>query len=115
MPSDTALPPIPPKTQFGKGKCPGLLRKIPSGGEVKPLSAHSLGRVLRRLRVKKGFSVESVAFAAGVSQRTICSIEGGRSNPRLSTLVCIAEALLEDLPVIFAASMGADSLWLPIS
>lgn len=44
-------------------------------------------------RKNKGFSQEELAFAAGLSLRTIQRIEKGRVRPRLHSLKALAEAL----------------------
>lgn len=69
--------------------------------------AKQLGATLRRLREAKGLSQEALAFRAGVTKNQVQLIEAGRSsgrkdadgpsNPRLSTLVGLAEVL--GLPV----------------
>lgn len=69
--------------------------------------AKQLGTTLRRLREAKGLSQEALAFRAGVTKNQVQLIEAGRSsgrkdadgpsNPRLSTLVGLAEVL--GLPV----------------
>lgn len=54
---------------------------------------------LRMLRVKAGLTQSEVAKRAGVSQSLIARIEGGKVNPRVSTLLKIYSALkgfLED-------------------
>jgi transcriptional regulator with XRE-family HTH domain len=66
-------------------------------------SAKRLGVTLRRLREERDLSQESLAFRAGVTKNQVQLIEAGRasgrkdssgpSNPRLSTLVGLAEVL----------------------
>lgn len=66
-------------------------------------SAKKLGATLRRLREDRDLSQESLAFQAGVTKNQVQLIEAGRasgrkdssgpSNPRLSTLVGLAEVL----------------------
>ncbi|MFT3860100.1 helix-turn-helix domain-containing protein [Micropruina sp.] len=66
-------------------------------------SAKQLGATLRRLREERGLSQESLAFRAGITKNQLQLIEAGRSsgrrdatgssNPRLSTLVGLAEVL----------------------
>lgn len=65
--------------------------------------AQRLGAVLRQLRQDKGLSQERMAFTAGLTKNQIQLIEAGRgsgrrdssgpSNPRLSTLVGLADVL----------------------
>lgn len=69
--------------------------------------AKQLGAALRRLREERRLSQESLAFRAGITKNQLQLIEAGRasgrrdasgpSNPRLSTLVGLAEVL--DRPV----------------
>lgn len=75
-------------------------------------SAKQLGATLRRLRQKQGLSQESLAFRAGITKNQLQLIEGGRasgrrdsdgpSNPRLSTLVGLAEVLDRPVSTILA-------------
>ncbi|GAA2499348.1 NACHT domain-containing protein [Streptomyces thermolineatus] len=56
--------------------------------------AGGFGDVLRRLRVRAGLTQEELAERSGVSVRTIRGLEtGGRSNPRMTTVQELAEAL----------------------
>jgi transcriptional regulator with XRE-family HTH domain len=65
--------------------------------------AKQFGATLRRLREERGLSQESLAFRAGVTKNQVQLIEYGRSsgrrdaegpsNPRLSTLIGLAEVL----------------------
>ena len=66
-------------------------------------SARRLGAVVRRLRGERGLSQEALAFRAGVTKNQVQLIEAGRasgrrdndgpSNPKLATLVGIADVL----------------------
>ena len=61
--------------------------------------ARALGLRLQRARLAKGMSQEAVAHAAGISTFTHQKFEKGESkpgtpmNPRLRTLLALAEAL----------------------
>ena len=65
--------------------------------------AAQLGMLLSRARTAKGLSQEQVAHAAGIASFTLNKLESGHSNPqspanpRLRTLVAIAQVL--DVPV----------------
>ena len=49
---------------------------------------------LRRLRGKKGYSLEKIARLADLSLNTIVKVEnGGNQNPTIETLTKIAKAL----------------------
>ncbi len=52
-----------------------------------------VGANLRRLRVKRGLSLEKLARASGVSRAMLCQVELGRSTPTINVLWKIARAL----------------------
>ncbi|WP_340696867.1 helix-turn-helix transcriptional regulator [Cellulosimicrobium funkei] len=66
-------------------------------------TARALGATLRRLRTERELSQETLAFRAGVTKNQVQLLEAGRSsgrkdsvgpsNPRLSTLAGLADAL----------------------
>lgn len=68
-----------------------------------PRHAREFGAALRRLRIERGLSQETLAFRAGVTKNQVQLIESGRasgrrdstrpSNPRLSTVAGLAETL----------------------
>ena len=64
-----------------------------------------IGSNLKRLRTKRGLSLEALAKLAGVSRAMIGQIEGGRSMPTIGLLWKIARAL----EVPFSALMGSGS------
>jgi transcriptional regulator with XRE-family HTH domain len=51
------------------------------------------GGVLRRIRRERDLSQEALAALAGVARNHMSELERGRRDPRLSTLVQIADAL----------------------
>ena len=58
------------------------------------MAAEDIGRALRTLRERRGWTRETLAHHAGVSWAAIAQIEAGRRpNPRLSTLAALADAL----------------------
>ena len=65
--------------------------------------ARELGVLLHRERVRRGLSQERLAVAAGITAFTYRKLEKGESNPgtpanpRLRTLVALAEVM--DIPV----------------
>jgi transcriptional regulator with XRE-family HTH domain len=65
--------------------------------------SHILGSNLRRLRTRRGHSLERLAKLSGVSRAMLGQIELGRSIPTISLLWKVARAL--DVP--FAALTGA--------
>jgi transcriptional regulator with XRE-family HTH domain len=58
--------------------------------------AESIGRNLRSLRVRRGFSLERLAKASGVSRAMLGQIELGKSVPTISLMWRVAKAL--DVP-----------------
>lgn len=66
-------------------------------------SAARLGTTLRRMRNDRGLSQESLAYQAGITKNQLQLIEAGRStgrreaagpsNPRMATLVGLADVL----------------------
>lgn len=53
----------------------------------------SLPAAVRTARQEKGLTIEGLAFAAGVSVRTVSRTENGEHSPSLDTLAAIAGAL----------------------
>lgn len=51
------------------------------------------GRHLKKLRAEKGFSTRKFAHEADISASTLGRLEAGESDPSLTTLLKIAEAL----------------------
>src|SRR2546425_7373832 len=66
--------------------------KEASNGSSSDLTA-AVGANLRRLRTRRGLSLERLAHASGVSRAMLSQIELGRSTPTLRTLWKIAYAL----------------------
>jgi transcriptional regulator with XRE-family HTH domain len=66
-----------------------------------------VGRNLRRLRTRRGLSLEGLAKLSGVSRGMLGQIELGRSAPTISLLWKIATAL--NVPFATMTSSGADS------
>lgn len=68
--------------------------------------ARALGINLQRLRLERGWSQEKLAHAAGISSYTYQKYEKGESkpgtpmNPRLFTLLALAQALDERIEKI---------------
>lgn len=53
----------------------------------------ALAFALRRLRQESGGTQEDVAYSAGLTVGALARIERGTSNPRWTTVRCIADAL----------------------
>lgn len=52
---------------------------------------------VRARRIERGLSQEQLAHRAGVTAGTVVGTEGCRTEPRLTTVVAIAEALELDI------------------
>lgn len=60
----------------------------------------ALGRAIRRLRTKRGWTQQMLADHAELTRESVSAIENGRFDPVFSTLLRISEALdlkLEEL------------------
>jgi transcriptional regulator with XRE-family HTH domain len=52
-----------------------------------------LGQNLKRIRTQKGISQGKIARTLGIDRSFITNIEGGKTNPTLSTIAKIAKAI----------------------
>jgi transcriptional regulator with XRE-family HTH domain len=76
-----------------------------------------LGRVVARRRVEKHLTQTEVGRRAGLHASHVSRIERGLRNPRLSTLISLADALETTLGELLsdgelAANGGTDGSWL---
>ena len=55
--------------------------------------AKKLGRNLKRIRTKKGISQGDIVRTLGMPKSFISSIENGKTNPTLATIVKLAKAV----------------------
>lgn len=55
------------------------------------------GKHLQKLREEKGLSTRQFAYEAEISHSSVGRLEAGLSNPTMTTLIKIAEALNVDL------------------
>jgi|APGre2960657373_1045057.scaffolds.fasta_scaffold277375_1 transcriptional regulator with XRE-family HTH domain len=69
-------------------------RERRAGGRPRHLERNELGRRIERLAARRHKHLDEIAEASGVSLETIYRISTGRiSDPRVSTLSALAEAL----------------------
>ncbi len=61
---------------------------------------HELAQAFREMRLKRGLSQVALADLAGRKQARISLVEGGRDDPRLSTLFALAKALGSELMLV---------------
>ena len=78
------------------GKATGLHPVNSNAKQETAVLAESIGRNLRSLRVRRGYSLERLAKASGVSRAMLGQIELGKSVPTISLLWKVAKAL--DVP-----------------
>ncbi|MEI9807998.1 MAG: helix-turn-helix transcriptional regulator [Bacteroidota bacterium] len=57
----------------------------------------AFGKNLQKLRVERGFSTRKFAYEADISPSSLGRLEAGLSNPSLTTLLKLSEALKVDL------------------
>lgn len=94
-------------------------RVAPSGREVRrrcpamPMDERilALGRELRRRRQTRGLSLDALGEAAGLTPNYVGSIELGRRDPSLSTMIRIAQAMGSEIGELLGLpDMTADSI-----
>jgi transcriptional regulator with XRE-family HTH domain len=61
----------------------------------------SFGAKLKQLRLKKGLTLEQLAFEADIELSQVHRVEKGKVNPTLTTLIAIAKGLGVNLSEIF--------------
>ena len=69
------------------------------------------GDMIRRLRVEAGLTQQELAKLAGVSQAHIAKIEGGKVDPRVSTVNRILRVLTEGRGIPCQRVMTRDVIW----
>ena len=55
------------------------------------------GKNLKKLRIEKGLSTREFAYEADIAHSSVGRLEAGLSNPTITTLIRIADALEVDL------------------
>ena len=58
-----------------------------------PLTVHTVGKEIKRLRKLRELTLEQLASASGVSAGLLSQVERGQGNPSFNTLVQVAHAL----------------------
>lgn len=66
--------------------------------------AVAIGDRVARQRQRRGWTLDQLAAAAGVSRRTIVNVEQGSANPSVGTLLKLGDALGVGLPVLVEPS-----------
>jgi transcriptional regulator with XRE-family HTH domain len=80
---------------------------VPASDHPDP-TLHSFGLHLRRLREKRGLTLEELADRSGMSFRGIIYIEHGRRNPSLTTMLNLARGLQVDPSSLLSVFDGLD-------
>ncbi len=70
----------------------------------------ALGRRVKKLRADRGWSLEELATASGVSRSMLSEIERERANPTLSVTYRIARAFDLSLPDLIASEDSASTI-----
>lgn len=53
----------------------------------------TFSKVLKKIRLSKGYSQEHLAFEAGLSMRSISLLEGNKQQPTITTIENLSKAL----------------------
>ena len=69
-----------------------------------------LGRIVRDRREGAGLTQRQLAEVAGISERTLGQLEGGRASPGLVTVMRVGDALGVPLPDLVAAATAERSV-----
>jgi transcriptional regulator with XRE-family HTH domain len=62
----------------------------------------ALGRAVRELRARRGFSQEGLGFRAGLHRNYVGAVERGEINPTLKTLLALTAGLAVPLGELVA-------------
>jgi transcriptional regulator with XRE-family HTH domain/quercetin dioxygenase-like cupin family protein len=76
---------------------------VRSAGREVAVSVPPLGARIRALRLRRGLSLRALARAVGVSASLVSQIETGKSQPSVSTLYAITQALGTSVDDVFEA------------
>jgi DNA-binding XRE family transcriptional regulator len=66
-----------------------------------------LGRRVRELRTRRGWTQQSLAAATGLTRAYLVAVEGGRQNVTLDVIIRIANALAVSPDQLLSPSAGA--------
>ena len=60
---------------------------------IPPPNFAALGHEVARLRRERGWSLDKLADASGVSRKTLINLENAHKEPRIGTVFAVAHAL----------------------
>lgn len=66
---------------------------MPTARTIPPPNLVALGHEVARIRRSRGWSLDRLAEASGVSRKTLINLENAHKEPRIGTLFVIARAL----------------------
>ena len=67
-----------------------------------------IGQRIKSIRVKSNLTQEKLAERMEINTKYLSSIERGKENPTLNTIICLAEALEVDIGDIFSSLQNED-------
>lgn len=74
-----------------------------SGREVQDMDTKEMiGSRIREIRTKKGMTQEALAEKMGINPKFISSIERGKENPTLNTIINLADSLGVPIGEVFS-------------
>jgi len=76
---------------------------------ARAVSKSILGKTVRGLRLKAGFTQAELSQRAGIFRTHLARIEGGSANPTLTAIVAIARGLNVDPEKLFDHCQAPDS------
>jgi HTH-type transcriptional regulator / antitoxin HipB len=77
---------------------------------MKIRTVNELGATIRRARKQRGWTQGDLALRAGISRRTLVSLEAGNPNGEIGIVVRVIAALDRELAITERSSEGGDDL-----
>lgn len=77
---------------------------------MKIRTVNELGATIRRARKQRGWTQDDLAVHAGISRRTLVSLEGGNPRGEIGIVVRVIAALDRELAITERSSGGGDDL-----
>lgn len=86
------------------------VKKAPDSPDSQAPTEVRLGRRLRELRIRNGFSLRALAERSGLNVNTLSLVENGRSSPSVSTLQQLALALGVPIATFFESEPASQKV-----
>jgi len=77
---------------------------------MKIRTVNELGATIRRARKQRGWTQDDLAERAGISRRTLVTIEGGNPRGEIGIVVRVIAALDREIAITERSSGGGDDL-----